>query len=78
MYIYYIIYINIHFAVSNACEKNKVSVVINFKEVCMPMAHMRGCSNHFFFIPVSESGPEERVRLLRFWPDQYLKLQQYF
>ena len=24
------------------------------------------------------TGPEEPVRLLRFWPDQYLKLQQYF
>ena len=23
-------------------------------------------------------GPEEQVWLLRFWPDQYLKLQQYF
>ena len=27
---------------------------------------------------VSEAGPEEPVRLLRFWPDQYFKLQQYF
>ena len=25
-----------------------------------------------------KTGPEEPVRLLRFWPDQYLKLQQYF
>ena len=25
-----------------------------------------------------QSGPEEPVRLLRFWPDQYFKLQQYF
>ena len=24
------------------------------------------------------TGPEEPVRLLRFWPDQYFKLQQYF
>ena len=24
------------------------------------------------------AGPEEPVRLLRFWPDQYFKLQQYF
>ena len=27
---------------------------------------------------IDSSGPEEPVRLLRFWPDQYLKLQQYF
>ena len=26
----------------------------------------------------AKAGPEEPVRLLRFWPDQYFKLQQYF
>ena len=31
-----------------------------------------------YVIDESMAGPEEPVRLLRFWPDQYLKLQQYF
>ena len=33
---------------------------------------------HTFICTYTQTGPEEPVRLLRFWPDQYLKLQQYF
>ena len=34
--------------------------------------------NRFVLHVAAYAGPEEPVRLLRFWPDQYLKLQQYF